>query len=179
MRTAASAKSSRGFSPRGKAAFLFLVLPVLFVLSCKTVEAPPLPPEEPVREEVISWEITPTEGYHLDSGFVTLDFIPPEKLRDQEAPPIGGRLTVHLGYLDIRDANTVWYRFEIAEGSRYRLRLEGEENIPNVRGPDGYWWNDLDLDLEEPVVREIRVVVTDKRLDAAYRFTLRKLITYR
>ncbi|MCX7029815.1 MAG: hypothetical protein NTU62_06795 [Spirochaetes bacterium] len=153
---------------------------MLILLSCKTVEPPPPPePEPPAREAVITWEITPPEGYHLDSGFVTLDFIPPEELRDQKEPPPGGRLTVHLGYLNILNANTVWYRFEVAEGSRYRLRLEGEENIPNVKGLDGYWWNDLDLDLEEPVTREIRVVVKDKRIDTAYPFTLRKVISYR
>jgi hypothetical protein len=149
------------------------------LLSCKTVAPTPPPPLEHAREALITWEITPREGYYANSGFVTLEFIPPEALRDQKEPPPGGRLTVHLGYLDIRDANTVWYRFEIMEGTKRRLRLEGEENIPNVKGPDGYWWNDLDLDLDEPFAREIRVVVTDERIDTAYRFTLRKVITYR
>jgi hypothetical protein len=179
MRTAVSAKSSRGSetSSRAKTASLSLVLPVLLVLSCKSVE--PLPePEPPAREAVISWEITPPKGYYANSGFVTLDFTPPEALNDQKESPLGGRLTVHLGYLNIRNANTLWYRFEVAEGSRYRLRIEGEDNIPNVKDPDEYWWNDLDLDLNEPVTGEIRVIVTDKRIDTAYRFTLRKVITY-
>jgi len=182
MCTAASARSSRGSEPRRTAgvfapALAVLAASTLTLLSCRTVEPPP--PPGPAREEVISWEITPPKGYHLDSGFVTLEFIPPEKLVDQVDPPPGGRLTVHLGYIDIRSANTLWYRFEIMEGAKRRLRLEGEDNIPNVKDPDQYWWNDLDLDLEEPVTREIRVVVTDKRIGAAYPFTLRKVITYR
>jgi hypothetical protein len=180
MRTAVSARSSPGSEARLQAgSLLALVLPVLIVLSCKTVEPPPPPPEAPAREAVITWEITPPEGYYANSGFVALDFTPPEALQDQEEPPRGGRLTVHLGYLNIRNANTVWYRFEVAEGSRYRLRIDGEDNIPNVKDPDEYWWNDLDLDLDEPVTGELRVIVTDKRIDTAYRFTLRKVITYR
>jgi hypothetical protein len=181
MRTAVSGRSSPGCRLRPKTAILSLVLPILAAFSCKTVELPLLPPPEPlepVRKTVVSWEITPAEGYRLDSGFVILDFIPSEALRDQRESPLGGRLTIHLGYLDIRDANTVWYRFEITEGPKKRLRLDGEENIPNVRGPDGYWWNDLDLDLEEPVTGEIRVVVTDTRISAVYPFTLRKVISY-
>jgi hypothetical protein len=59
------------------------------------------------------------------------------------------------------------------------VRIEGEDNIPNVKDPDQYWWNDLEIDLDEPVTGEIRIIVTDKRIDAAYRFTLRKVVTYR
>jgi hypothetical protein len=127
----------------------------------------------------VSWQIAPATGYRPDTGFVTLDFVPPEGLAGTDAPPPGGRLTVHLGYRDIGDANTVWYRFEIYEGARNRLRLEGEEGIPNVKDHDGYWWNDLDLDLDESVATEIRVVVTDKRNATAYPFTLRRVVTYK
>jgi hypothetical protein len=153
------------------------VLSVLLALSCRTVEPPA--PEPPAREQVILWQITPADGYHLDSGFVTLDFLPPEALQDLAEPPVGGRLTVHLGYLDIRSANTIWYRFEVSEGSRNRIRIEGEDNIPNVKDPDAYWWNDLNLDLDEPVTGEILVVVTDKRIDTAYPFALRKVVTWK
>ena len=62
---------------------------------------------------------------------------------------------------------------------RNRLRLEGEEGIPNVKDHDGYWWNDLDLDLDEPVATEVRVVVTDKRTATAYPFTLRRVVAYK
>jgi hypothetical protein len=180
MRTAVSAKSSRGSETRAwaKAASLSFVLPVLCVLSCKTIEPAP-EPKPPVREAAITWEITPPKGYYANSGFVTLDFTPPEALKDQKESPPGGRLTVHLGYIDIRSANTLWYRFEVMEGAKRRLRIDGEDNIPNVRDPDEYWWNDLALDLDEPVTGEVQVIVTDKRIDTAYRFTLRKLITYR
>ncbi len=124
-------------------------------------------------------EIAPSAGYRPDAGFITLDFVQPDRLEDADDPPPGGRLTVHLGYRNIADANTVWYRFEIFEGARRRLLREGEEGIPNVKDPDGYWWNDLDLDLDEPVVTEVRVVITDKRSATAYPFTLRRVLTYK
>jgi hypothetical protein len=183
MRTVVSGRSSPGSEPRRKAgvvapALAVLAASTLALLACRTVEPPP-PPPEPAREEVVSWEITPPKGYYANAGYVILAYTPPEKLLDQVEPPPGGRLTVHLGYIDIRSANTVWYRFEITEGTKRRLRLEGEDNIPNVRDPDEYWWNDLDINLEDPVTSEIRVIVTDKRIGAAYPFTLRKVITYR
>jgi hypothetical protein len=179
MRTAVSARSSRGFRSRARAnaASFSLVLPVLLVLSCKTVEPPP--PDAPAREAVTSWEITPAKGYYANAGYVILEYTPPEALPAQEEIPPGGRLTVHLGYLNIRSANTLWYRFEVMEGAKQRLRIEGEDNIPNVKDPDEYWWNDQDLDLEEPITGEIRVNVTDKRIDAVYPFTLRKVTAYR
>lgn len=183
MRTAVSGKSSPGSEPRRTAgvfapALAVLATSTLALLACRTVAPPPLPPE-PAREEVVSWEITPLKGYFADAGYVILEYAPPDALTGPEDIPPGGRLTVHLGYIDIRSANTLWYRFEVTEGGKRRLRLEGEDNIPNVRDPDEYWWNDLDIDLDEPVAREIRVVVTDKRIGAAYPFTVRKVITYR
>jgi hypothetical protein len=168
-------RSSPGSEP-GRAAAAGVAataLVVLALLSCRTPAPPPAPtPEPPARESVVSWEISPPSGYRPDTGFVTLSYVPGE-------PTPGGRLTVHLGYRNISDANTVWYRFEIFEGARKRLRLEGEEGIPNVKDADGYWWNDLDLDLDEPVTTEIRVVVTDKRGATAYPFTLRRVVTYK
>jgi hypothetical protein len=134
---------------------------------------------EPLPEQVVCWQVTPAEGYHASDGFVTLEYHPPESLPDSTERPLGGRLTVHLGYTDIRSANTLWYRFEVVEGERHRVRLEGEDDIPNVKDPDQYWWNDLDIDLEEPVTGEIDVIVTDTRIGAVYPFTLRRVITYR
>lgn len=161
-------------------ALAVLAASALVLCTCRTVEPPPPPPPEaPAREQVISWEITPPKGYYANDGYVILEYAPPEALHDLEEIPPGGRLTVHLGYIEIRNANTLWYRFEVVEGAKRRLRLEGEDNIPNVKDPDQYWWNDLDLDLDEPITAEIRVIVTDKRIDAAYPFTLRKVITYR
>jgi hypothetical protein len=179
MRTAVSARSSRGSESKQAARFIAPLLLVLIACSCKTVEPSPPPPPEPVREEIISWQITPSEGYFADNGFVTLEYHPPEELQGTPDRPPGGRLTIHLGYIDIRSANTLWYRFEVAEGPRRRLRLEGEDDIPNIKDPDQYWWNDLDIDLDEPVIGEISVIVTDKRIGAAYPFTLRKVISYR
>jgi hypothetical protein len=169
--------------------FFFSVFLTAAVLSCHTVKvAEPMP--QP-REVVVDWEVTPADGYEDQLGFVRMDFAPPDELREalaaragpenpnqhEEQPviPAGGRLTVHLGYRNLLDANTVWYSFEITEGSRIRLRLDGEEGIPNVKGPDGYWWNDVDLDLLQPVTGGIRVVVSDKRSRAAYTFSLRRL----
>jgi hypothetical protein len=180
MRTAVSAKSFRGSEVRLRAGrLLVLVLPVLGALACRTIEPPPPPPEVPAREGVVTWEISPPKGYFANAGYVILDYAPPEALKDQEECPAGGRFTVHLGYIDIRSANTLWYRFEVFEGAKRRIRLEGEDNIPNVKDPDEYWWNDLDIELDEPITGETRVNVTDKRINAVYPFTLRKVITYR
>ncbi len=173
MPTAASVRSSPGSEAgrRAGAGFAGPALAFFALLSCRTPATPPAP-ASPARETIVTWEITPSAGYRPDTGFVTLDYAPDE-------PPPGGRLTVHLGYRNIADANTVWYRFEVFESARCRLRLEGEEGIPNVKDHDGYWWNDLDLDLDEPVATEVRVVVTDKRNETAYPFTVRKVVTYR
>lgn len=159
--------------------FLALAFLVSLAFSCTTVELPPPPPPEPAREQVVTWQIDPAEGYYANNGYVILEYHPPESLPDSTDRPRGGRLTVHLGYIDIRSANTLWYRFEVMEGSRRRVRLDGEDNIPNVKDPDQYWWNDLDVDLDEPVTGEISLIVTDKRISFPYRFTLRKVVTYR
>lgn len=158
----------------GPGLFAFSVLLSTVLLSChttKVAESVPLP-----RQVVVGWEVTPADGYEDQLGFVRMDFAAPDELRDEQSViPAGGRLTVHLGYRNLLDANTVWYSFEITEGSRVRLRLDGEEGIPNIKGPDGYWWNDVELDLLQPVTSEIRVVVSDKRSRAAYAFSLRRL----
>jgi hypothetical protein len=154
--------------------FFFSVFLTALLLSCHTTRVAESVPQP--REVVVGWEVTPAEGYEDQLGFVRMDFAPPDELREaQSMIPVGGRLTVHLGYRSLLDANTVWYSFEISEGSRVRLRLDGEEGIPNIKGPDGYWWNDVDLDLLQPVTGEIRVVVSDKRSRAAYAFSLRRL----
>jgi hypothetical protein len=173
MPTAASGTSFRGCSVR-RAASVFPLALILLVLCCRTAE-PPAPP----REAVVTWEITPAEGYFVNGGFVVLEYLPPEALPDSPQRPRGGRLVVHLGYLDIRSANTRWYRFEVMDGARRLLALDGEDDIPNVKDPDQYWWNDLDIDLPAPVVSELRVLVTDTRLEAAYPFTLRKVTAWR
>jgi hypothetical protein len=179
MSTAVSARSSRGSRLPQATGLPALGIAVLLACSCRTVEPPLPPPEEPPREQVVSWQLTPAEGYHANDGFVTLEYRPPESLPDAPNLPRGGRFVVHLGYIDIRSANTLWYRFEVMEGAKRRRGFEGEDTIPNVKDPDQYWWNDLDIDLDEPVTGELRVIVTDKRIGAAYPFTLRKVITYR
>ncbi len=113
---------------------------------------------------MIGWEIWPSRGYVDASGFVRLSFTPP------------GRLTVHLGRQDLDHANTAWYTFTVTEGRSTLLSVSGEEGIPNIKGPDGNWWSDVDLDLPRPVSAEIRVTVYDGKLDLAYDFTLRKIL---
>jgi hypothetical protein len=176
------------------ATLLFTVM-TLFVVACYTVPAAPPVPERQTQEAVISWEISPAQGYADKFGYVSLDFTPPERLREilsagtgqADSPggvqpgnkttfPAGGRLTVHLGRQGLDHANTVWYSFTVTEGSTTLLSVAGEEGIPNVKGPDNNWWNDVDLDLLKPVFREIRVTVEDRKIDASYAFTLRKLV---
>jgi hypothetical protein len=109
------------------------------------------------------WEVSPPNGYEDQYGYVRLEFSPP------------GRLTVHLGRQGLDHANTAWYSFTVTEGSSTLLRLDGAEGIPNIKGPDGNWWNDVDLDLLKPVVRPVRVAVEDSKIGVTYLFTLRKV----
>ncbi len=97
-------------------------------------------------------------------GFVDLSFTTPELL------------TVHLGRQDLDHANTSWYTFTVAEGASTLFRRDGEEGIPNIKGPDGNWWSDVSLVLPHPVSREIRVTVQDRKIDVEYAFTLWKIL---
>jgi hypothetical protein len=140
-------------------------------------------PQQQTREITTGWQISPAAGYADSFGYMILDYAPPEKLREAPAAragrgsiPAGGRLTIRMGRLNIAHANTIWYAIEVSEGSRSLVRLKGEDGIPNVRGQDGNWWNDLDIDLSEPVAREIRVTVEDAKIGASYIFTLRRLV---
>jgi len=48
--------------------------------------------------------------------------------------------------------------------------------VPNVKGLDGYWWNDVPLDIPEPVTAEARVVVHNRKYGVTYVFNLRKIV---
>ena len=166
---------------RGGALLLCSAIASLVTLSCAS--APPEPPPPKVRE-VVTWEILPADGYQDEKSYVTLEYAPPETLRasaaelpeGQPAAPAGGRLTVHLGYRNLGDANTAWFRFEAAEGARVLVRFDGEQGVPNVKGLDGYWWNDVQLDLPEPVVAEARVAVHNRKYAVDYIFSLRRAV---
>jgi hypothetical protein len=168
---------------RAVPAALAAIAATAVLLSCATTgEAPPGPQavEEAAPHVVVSWQITPTDGYQDERSFVRLDFVPCRLGQDapgEEGPPPGpgGRLTVHLGYRSLVDANTVWYSFEITEGGRTLLRQDGAFDVPNIKGPDGYWWNDVSLDLPREVAGEALVVVSDKRSDTAREFVLRRV----
>jgi hypothetical protein len=45
-----------------------------------------------------------------------------------------------------------------------------------VKGLDGYWWNDVQLDLPEPVVVEARVAVHNRKYTVDYIFSLRRTV---
>lgn len=156
--------------------------------SCATVEevSPVPPPVEvarpvavpPVPETVVSWVVDPAGGYRDEQGFVRVDYSPclpgQREAGGDELPP-GGRLTVHLGYRDLRNANTAWYAFRLVEDGRILLEQDGRFDVPNIKGPDGYWWNDVVLDLPAQVVTEALLSVSDRRSAAAWRFVLRRV----
>lgn len=154
---------------------------LLVSLSCTSVPPASPPAPSPVPEAVI-WEITPDEGYQDEQSYVTLEYASAEALRaagagEPDGPvPAGGRLTVHLGYRELEDANTAWFRFEVAEGPRTLLRLDGEQGVPNVKGLDDYWWNDVTLDLAAPITKEAQVKVYNRKYEVDYVFDLRKLV---
>jgi hypothetical protein len=79
---------------------------------------------------------------------------------------------VHLGRQSLAHANTIWYRFRVTEGTAELLDVPGVEGIPNVKGPDGNWWNDVILDLPDPFSRPLRVTVEDSRTGITYAFTV-------
>jgi hypothetical protein len=132
------------------------------------------PGQRPARE-VITWVISPAQGYADEFGFVRLDFQPPGTAAD--LPP-GGRLTVHLGRRSLDHANTAWYSFRVTEGPIMLLHVDGEEGIPNVKGPDGNWWNDVILDVPTAFSREARVEVRDGKTGLVYAFTVRKVVEH-
>ena len=80
---------------------------------------------------------------------------------------------VHLGRQSLHLANTVWFSFKVTDGTRELLSVAGEEGIPNIKGPDGNWWNDLSLDLQKPVRHSIRVTVDDAGSGMTYTFSVR------
>jgi hypothetical protein len=177
----------------------------LAAVSCSTVPVPPPLPEvraeeKPAVQEAISWTVSPAEGYVDEYGFVTLDFTPPGRADSADvpdrappgradsadvpdrAPPgraegDGGRLTVHLGRRSMAHANSAWYSIRVQEGGDVLLDFTGKEGIPNVKGPDGNWWNDVLIDLAAPFTREIIVTVMDARTGASYRFTVRRVVS--
>jgi hypothetical protein len=126
-------------------------------------------PENPTPVVADTWDISPAEGYEDVFGYVRIDFTPAERTDD------GGRVTVHLGRQGLDHANTAWYNFTVTEGSSSLLSLQGAEGIPNIKGPDGNWWNDIDLDLPKPVMREARVAIEDLKIGVTYVFTLRRV----
>ena len=161
-------------------ALAVLAASTLALLSCRTVEPPPPPPRSGPGRRSYPGRSRRRRGITRMPATSLLDYAPPgSSERPRRDPP--GR-TPHRPPRLHRHPQT---RTPCGTGSRSSragsggCRLEGEDNIPNVRDPDEYWWNDLDIDLDEPVDREIRVVVTDKRIGAAYPFTVRKVITYR
>jgi hypothetical protein len=144
---------------------ILLLFGIAFVAaSCLTSPVTPPALANRQHEEGIGWEISPEQGYVDSFGFVKLSFTPP------------ARLTVHLGRQNLDHANTAWYSFTVTEGGSTMLSVQGEEGIPNIKGPDGNWWNDVDLDLPHSVSAAIRVIVQDRKIDLAYDFTLRRIL---
>jgi hypothetical protein len=136
--------------------------------SCATRPVPPAPAPRP-QPAVESWVVSPAGGYEDSYGYVRLEFQPP----GTPGLPAGGRLVVHLGRQGLAHANTIWYRFRVTEGAADLLDVPGGEGIPNVKGPDGNWWNDVILDLPGPFSRPLRVTVEDSRTGITYAFTVR------
>ena len=135
---------------------------------CPVLPAAPAPAVQK-QPAVERREVSPAEGYQDGYGYVRLEFLPPG------APglPAGGRLVVHLGRQRLEHANTIWYSFRVTEGTAELLNIAGAEGIPNIKGPDGNWWTDVDLDLPRPFSRPLRVIVNDARTGIAYTFTVR------
>lgn len=185
-RTGASGKSSRVSdrqAMRAVPARCAALAATAFLLSCATVKEPsPASAARRPPQAVISWQIAPADGYQDEGTFVRLDYLPCVQGQDTagaDDPPFppGGRLTVHLGYRDLRDANTAWYSFEVTEAGRTVLKVDGAFDVPNIKGPDGYWWNDVQLDLPVEPTCETLVAVSDRRSGAVREFLLWRVET--
>jgi hypothetical protein len=156
---------------------LLIASTLLAAASCTTPPAAPAAKpaaEIPGPQPQVTWEITPAQGYVDSYGYVRLEYVPPGGAPD--LPP-GGRLIVHLGRQVLNHANTVWYGFTVTEGPTEILRLDGAEGIPNVKGPDGNWWNDLELDLRQPIQHGIKVTVDDNKIGVTYAFSVRRKVS--
>jgi hypothetical protein len=148
--------------------FPLACLAALGAAACSTVPPAPPPAAAPRPPAGQSWEVSPSDGYTDRFGYVRLEFLPP----GPPGIPPGGRLVVHLGRQSLHLANTVWFRFKVTEGGSALLDVAGEEGIPNIKGPDGNWWNDVSLDLPKPISNQVRVTADDRGTGMTYTFTV-------
>jgi hypothetical protein len=153
----------------------------------------PLPEVAPAYHSIVTYSILPQERYRDGFGYIELEYRTFEtvkeavtvRLTERDADreeyaekyaeiPEGGYVVVHIGRQDLMHANTRWYSYRILTAGSVLLFRKGKEGIPNVRGRDGNWWNEVRLPLRTPIESAIDVTVTDERTGAAYDFMVRK-----
>ena len=156
---------------------------------------PPRPaepePEKPVR---ISYPVLPQERYEDGHGYIGLEYLTrpdvleriksrldkrnaraDEYVKEYEKVPPGGHLVVDIGRKDLMHANTRWYDFTIIKDGKTIIRRNGVEGIPNIKGRDGNWWNEVIIPLEPVIEESIEVRIADRKQNLDYVFSVVRL----
>lgn len=141
------------------------------------VDYPVILPEIELTEKniIISYIITPEEGYQNGDGYMKIDFEP--SVEGEEGLQ-KGKIIVNIGHKKIDGANTKWYGYEVSLDRRL-LTKQGKTSVPFVRGEDGFWWNEEILMLPEPIKKKIELTIIDEYKETEYFFTIVKEITER
>lgn len=155
---------------------------------------PSLPPPEPEREIRITYPILPQERFDDSYGYIGIDYLtrpvvlekikarldrrdanPDEYQKAYDKVPEGGHLILKIGRLDLMHANTRWYSYVVTREGEPIINREGEEGIPNIKGRDGFWWNEVIVPLKRPVEDRIGVRITDTNKNLSYHFEVVRL----
>ncbi|MBN1686342.1 MAG: hypothetical protein JW852_06780 [Spirochaetales bacterium] len=161
------------------------------------IPAPP-PPPSPAEPEPkitrISYSILPQDRYNDGYGYIGLEYLTRpqvlEKIKERldtrnadadqyqkeyDKVPPGGHLVVHIGRNDLMHANTRWYAYTVIENGEVILARKGAEGIPNIKGRDGNWWNEVTIPLKAPIDDSIQVRVADTKQNLLYEFAVARL----
>jgi len=156
---------------------------------------PPTPvPEQPEREVRVCYPIFPRERYDDRYGYIALEYLtkpevheeiqsrlekrgarPEEYEKEYAKVPPGGHIVVSIGRRDLMHANTRWYDYTVKSGDTIIIKKKGDEGIPNIKGRDGNWWNEVVIPLGSVIENSVEVQVNDTMANVLYVFTVTKV----
>ena len=156
--------------------------------------AEPEPEPEPEKAVRISYPVLPQERYEDEYGYIGLEYLTrPDVLeriktrldkrnaredeyeKEYEKVPPGGHLIVDIGRSDLMHANTRWYDYTIIKDGKTVIKKKGVEGIPNIKGRDGNWWNEVIIPLEPVIDDGIEVRIADMKQNLDYTFSVVRL----
>lgn len=155
---------------------------------------PETPPPEPEKEVRITYPILPQERFDDTYGYIGIDYLtkpevlekiktrldrrdanPDDYQKAYDKVPEGGHLILKIGRYDLMHANTRWYTYLVIRDGEPIIDREGEEGIPNIKGRDGLWWNEVIVPLKRPVEDRIGVRIADTNKNLSYEFEVVRL----